>query len=277
MRYGNAAWGLRETPLEKQLAITRDMGVDLLELSIAGYDKDFLQVGAPDAQIAQVRDWFAQYGVKLECACTGNDFTGDDCAEQVAKVKAVIAIAAKLGIKYLRIFAGFSSDSVVIGRRAERMLAALREVNAAAQAAKVVLVVETHGGVAVNADAPACPDGDVLVHFASPTTRVDMWPAILATGVSINYDPANLAAMGDSDPVAFYRKFSANIPYMHLKDFRDVPGGVRPAACGEGRLDWKKLMDAVRDFSGPALIEYELPGDIEDGLKRSLKFLQKTH
>ena len=40
MQLGNAAWGLRETPLEQQLAITAAMGLDLLELSIAGYDRE---------------------------------------------------------------------------------------------------------------------------------------------------------------------------------------------------------------------------------------------
>ena len=49
MELGNAAWGLRETPLEQQLAITAAMGVPLLELSIAGYDRDFLQLDADDA------------------------------------------------------------------------------------------------------------------------------------------------------------------------------------------------------------------------------------
>ncbi|UKI31171.1 MAG: hypothetical protein L6W00_25615 [Lentisphaeria bacterium] len=60
-----------------------------------------------------------------------------------------------------------------------------------------------------------------------------------------------------------------------MKDFRSVEGGVLPAACGEGRLDWPKLMAALGDYDGPALIEYELPGDVEDGLRRSLAFLKE--
>lgn len=268
MRLGNAAWGLRETPLEKQLRITHEMGLELLELSIAGYDKDFLQLDATAAQIAEVKMLFAKYGVKLECACTGNDFTNDDAEAQIGKVKKVIDIAAQLRVKYLRIFAGFNSDSIVYGKRFAAALDALFRVARYAETKNVVLAVETHGGVAQN--------GDALVHFNSITTRVDTWREILATGVSINYDPANLAAVGNADPVAFYEIFKEHIQYVHLKDFRDVMGGVTPAACGEGRLDWPKLLSALKSYDGPALIEYELPEDVEDGLKRSLKFLNRN-
>jgi len=244
------------------------MGLDLLELSIAGYDKDFLQLDATAGQIAEVKVLFAKYGVKLECACTGNDFTNDDVEAQIEKVNKVIDIAAQLGVKYLRIFAGFNSDSVVYGRRFVAALDALLRVARYADTKNVILAVETHGGVAEN--------GDALVHFNSITTRIDTWREILASGVSINYDPANLAAVGSPDPVAFYEIFKEHIKYVHLKDFRNVMGGVTPAACGEGRLDWHKLLSVLKAYDGPALIEYELPYDVENGLNRSLKFLNQN-
>ena len=267
MQLGNAAWGLRETPLEQQLAITAAMGLDLLELSIAGYDRDYLQLDADEKKIAEAANLFRKYNVRLDCACTGNDFTGDDAPEQLARVKTVIDIASKLGVKLLRIFAGFRSDSEVAGPRFTRMLDCLRAAADYAAPRNVTLAVETHGGVMNN--------GDALIHFASATTRIDWWDDILSTGVSINYDPANFAAVGATDPVAFYTRFKNRIKYVHLKDFRSVEGGVLPAACGEGRLDWPKLMAALGDYDGPALIEYELPGDVEDGLRRSLAFLKE--
>ena len=98
---------------------------------------------------------------------------------------------------------------------------------------------------------------------------------LLETGVAVTYDPANLAAAGQGEPAAFFRRFREHIPYIHLKDFRDVPGGVLPAACGEGRLDWPELMAALKEFDGPAMIEYELTGDVRDGMRRSLDFLKR--
>ncbi len=267
MQYGLAAWGLREESLENQLKITTDLGLDLLEFSIANYDKDALQLGATDAEIEAVKAMFKKYGVRLECGCTGNDFTGDDVTEQIAKVKAVIDIAAKLGVRYLRIFAGFSSDSVVVGEKFIAMLNALETVNDYAKDKSVTLCVETHGGV-------TALDNGALVHFNSVSTRTDHWKEIVKTGVSITYDPANLTAVGTTCAPAFYKQFKEHISYIHLKDFRDVVGGVTPAACGEGRLNWSRLMEVLKDFDGPAMIEYELPRDVRDGMKRSLEFLE---
>ena len=266
MRYGLAAWGLREESLESQLAMTRELGLELLEFSIANYDKDALQVGSSDEEIENVKKLFAQYGVKLECGCTGNDFTGDDVAEQITKVKAVIDIAAKLGLKYLRIFAGFTSDSLVYGERFDKMIAALKEVNDHAAPKGVTLCVETHGGV-------TCMDNGALLHFHSPSTRADMWKKIAETGVSMTYDPANLSGVGMPAPGEFYKEFKAIITYMHLKDFKDVPGGEAPAACGEGRIDWKRLWNDLKGYDGPAMVEYEVVEDVKDGMIRSLNFL----
>ena len=128
--------------------------------------------------------------------------------------------------------------------------------------------METHGGVTAS-------PGGAQVHFNSVSTRADRWRELLETGVAVTYDPANLAAAGQGEPAAFFRRFREHIPYIHLKDFRDVPGGVLPAACGEGRLDWPELMAALKEFDGPAMIEYELTGDVRDGMRRSLDFLKR--
>lgn len=268
MDLGLAAWGLRNETLESQLEITSSLGVDLLELSISGSPGDRLQVWSSDEDIEKVKALFAKYNIRLECACTGNDFTDGDVPAQIGKVKSVINICSKLGVKYLRIFAGFLSDSVVIEDRFETMMKALKEVNDYAASKKVTLCCETHGGVATLKNG-------ALVHFNSITTRVDTWNEILKTGVSICYDPANLAAVGSICPVKFYTDFADSIKYMHLKDFKDVPGGVTPVACGEGRLDWHLLATAVKKYSGPALIEYEITADVRDGMARSINFLNK--
>lgn len=269
MRYGLAAWGLREESLESQLRITRELGLDLLEFSIANCTTDVLQVGSSDAEIEEVKSLFRKYGVSPECGCTGDDLTENDVDRQREKLTEVVGIAAKLGVRYLRVFAGFNSDSVVYGERLERMLAAMRDLHAAASARNVVICIETHGGVT------AFPNG-ALLHFHSVTTRTDSLKRILETGVSLCYDPANLSAVGSVSPEEFYRLFKDRIPYIHLKDFKDVPGGIVPVACGEGRLDWRALMTALKDYDGPAMIEYELPGDVRDGMARSLDFLRKN-
>jgi len=272
IEFGNAAWGLRETPLEEQLKLTQAMGLRLLELSIANGANDFLQQDSSPERIRQAKELYAKYEVRPQCAATGNDFTSESADEVRASldtVKRVIDVAAAAGVGILRIFAGFSSDSAVTGERFDRMVKTLALAASHAKGTGVRLAIETHGGVTAV--------GNALHHFNTVTTRVDtirmLIDALPASEVGINYDPANLAAVGDSAPQRWFELFRERIILVHLKDFRDVKGGIVPAGCGEGRLDWKKLMATLRGFDGPALIEYELPADIEDGLRRSLRFL----
>ena len=275
MEYGNAAWGLRELPLEEQLKLTQAMGLHLLELSIANYHRDVLQPDASAEQIRQVKALFAQYDVRPDCGATGNDFTAGsatDVRESLDRVKRAADIAAALGVKVLRIFAGFTSDSLVYGERFDRALEALQLEAEHVRGTGVRLAIETHGGVAAT--------GDVLHHSATVTTRIDTMRKLLeslpAAEIGMNYDPANLAAVGDAAPERWFGLFRDRIVLVHLKDFRDVPGGIVPAGCGEGRLDWKALPAVLKEYDGPALIEYELPADVEDGLRRSLRFLKQN-
>ncbi|EIP97552.1 sugar phosphate isomerase/epimerase [Opitutaceae bacterium TAV1] len=295
---GTASWGFRETPLEKQLAITRSLGLTTLELGIAGHENDVLQVGATTETMENVRALFEKHGVAFTHASTGNDFTSADpaaVAADLAKVKAVIEIAQKLGIRYLRIFAGFSAmaDVPVGGDRWKRMVASLSAAADHAARHNIVLTVETHGGVR---GVPEIPGS--VVHFHSTSTHPDLlakWLAEADPRLRLLFDPANLGAVGmnTDEVIALYKKLSPRIAAMHLKDFApataaqktaatkaapanaaDIAKAVFPSAAGEGPLDYKRLLAAFADYNGAGIIEYELTADIEDGLRRSLKVLR---
>ena len=145
MMFGNASWGFRETPLEEQLRITKDMGLAVLELGIANAPKD-VPLSVTDEEIAEIKDSYKKYGIDLCCAATGNDFSNGD-KNDLPKVRKVIDICEKLGVKYLRIFAGFSPVAEVKGERWDNMIECLKEVAEYAKDKNVYPVVETHGGV----------------------------------------------------------------------------------------------------------------------------------
>lgn len=275
MQPGNAAWGFRETPLEQQLEITRKLGLSLLETGIAGHENDRLQAGATDADIAGVRSLFENVGVSLACASTGNDFTQPDeagCLADLEKVMEVLSIGSRLGVRQLRIFAGFSPAEEVVGKRWERMVACLNAAAAEARRRGIALVVETHGGVG------NVPGG--IAHFHSTSTQPSLlarWLGEVPPDIGILFDPANLGAVGMSETqmLALYNALHPRIAAFHLKDFRRVGvSALQPCACGEGQLDWGVLWPEFRRFPGPGLVEYELTADIEDGLKRTLQFLE---
>lgn len=267
MIFGNASWGFRETPLEKQLEITAGMGLGLLELGIANAPAD-LPLGASDAELCEVKRLFERYGVSLECAATGNDFTNGDKSD-VEKLKGVIDICESLKIKYLRIFAGFSPVDEVTGSRWRIMTDCLNEVYSYAAPKGVVPVVETHGGV------NELDDG--VEHFFSTSSQPEALLKMISEvdGIKINYDPANLYAVGIKNPESVYEQIKDKVVYIHLKDFVTLPSGhLVPAACGESDMDWSAILKPLSDFDGPALFEYENTQDVADGCKRCYDYIK---
>lgn len=261
MMFGSASWGFRETPLEKQLKITKMLGLHTLELGIANAPRD-LPLDASDEVIRHVKALYDKFDLKLICAATGNDFTCGNNGD-VIKIKRVIDICEKLGVKYLRIFAGFSPKNHVTGERWEYMINCIKEVLDYAK--NVEPVIETHGGV------NEFPDG--VEHFASVSTRVETLLKI--PHIKYLFDPANIFAAGEN-PLAVYEKIKDRVRVVHLKDFVTLESGrLKPAACGDGKMNWKELMDAMKDTDYPMLFEYENTEDIEQGLKKSFDYIKE--
>ena len=270
MQYGLAAWGLRLTPLRDQLAMTKRLGVRHLELGIAGFRTDLLQADSSACFTDTVRALFRENNLTPACAATGNDFTlpkESDTLVSLDRTLAALKLADALGIRYLRIFAGFSPVAEVTGERYRLLVDCLRKVYQAAKQTQVIPVMETHGGVDVLADG-------TVRHFASISTEDETLEKLLndIPAMKLNFDPANLHVLG-KDVAAFYRRYREKIAYVHLKDFVRQGMGWSPAACGEGNMDWPGLLTEMRSFEGPALLEYEIPADAERGFADSLKFL----
>ncbi len=267
MKLGNASWGFRETPLEKQLEITKNMGLTVLELGIANAPKD-IPLEADKKALDVVKVLYEKYGIELLCAATGNDFSCDSRAD-VEKVKKVIDICSYLGVKILRIFAGFSPADEVTGSRWDSMIECLAECGVYAEQKQVTLTIETHGGV------NGFEDG--VEHFHSTSTKEELLVKMLTElpeYINVNYDPANLRAVGYKKPEEIYVLIKNRVAAVHLKDFTVLPSGhLKPAACGEGDIDWKAVLEALSGFEGPVLFEYENVEDIEEGSRRCLDFI----
>ena len=188
MKFGNASWGFRETPLEEQLAITQSMGLKILELSIANAPGD-IPLTVSDEELAEVKKLYDKYDIELCCAATGNDFSNGD-KNDVEKIKRVIDICSILGVRYIRIFAGFSPVAEVVGDRWDNMIECITEVAEYAKDKSVYPVIETHGGVI------AYDDG--VEHFLSTSAdEKTMYKMMneLPDNVKVNFDPANLWAV----------------------------------------------------------------------------------
>lgn len=267
MKFGNAAWGFRETPLEQQLQITKDLGLKVLELGIANAPND-IQIGG---DTKAVKELYRKYGIELVCAATGNDFSTGS-RDDVTKIMAVIDMCADMGVRYLRIFAGFSPVAEVTGKRWDNMIDCLRTVAEYGKSRNVIPVVETHGGV------DSFDDGGVR-HFHTTSTTPETLKKMLKElpdNVGINYDPANLYAVGIKNPDEVYQEIKDKVCYIHMKDFAPMPSGnIKPAACGESDMDWKTILDGIGQRDIIALFEYENTWDIKEGCMRCYDYIKQ--
>lgn len=268
---GAAAWGFRELNLEDQLELCCRMGFSSLELGIANAPKD-IPLNVTDEEIRQVCALYQKHRMSLWCAATGNDFTlPSDVEEQIQKVKNVIVICEKANITYLRIFAGFSSVTDVVGECWERMICAINEVADFAEEHHVKLAIETHGGVTAFADG--------VEHFDSVTTAyatLEKMQMEIRKNILFVFDPANLAAAGEKDLLRTFSLLRERIAYMHLKNYIKLPSGhLDPAPLGPGVYDWETFQAGIGDWEGKYLIEFEKPEILERGCQESIDYLCK--
>jgi sugar phosphate isomerase/epimerase len=64
---------------------------------------------------------------------------------------------------------------------------------------------------------------------------------------------------GGGDPIAMIKKYPGRTKTTHLKDF-----GVKDAAIGEGKVDWKTLLETYESVGGTEwyIVEYESPNPL---------------
>lgn len=273
IRIGAAGWGFREMDVPRQLDVVKELGLHSLELGIANAPKDVREDAAVEV-LEQIRSAYVQRGISLEFAATGNDFTLAEEAlveADVKKVLRVVDICSFLGIRCLRIFAGFSPYGEVDEMRFQRMIRALNLVTRYGKDQGVTAAVETHGGVAGFSDG--------VLHFHSVTTEITCLERLVKeTDESLKFvfDPANLDAIPGADGKEVLELLGPRISYVHVKDFVRLPGDhLRSAAMGEGRADWKGMIKQVLRWTGDLMIEYEETEDIRDGTRRSRDFLER--
>ena len=267
MKFGNAAWGLRETSLEEQFKITAKMGLDILEIGIANAPMD-IPLDVTEEKLLEIKVLSEKYGINILAAATGNDFTTG--TEDIEKIKKVIDICKKLAITNLRFFAGFTPLKEMNEDIFEMMINSLTDVCSYAKENGVVPVIETHGAV-------ECYD-DGVEHIMSTTTDLDTLKRIMDAipdNARICFDPANLYAVGVGNPELFFKTLKDKIAYAHFKDFKELPSGhIKPSYCGDSDMNWSTILNEMQDFEGFAVFEYENTEDIITGLQKCYEYVR---
>lgn len=165
-----------------------------------------------------------------------------DNPERLRQVDAVARLMKRLGIRTGSFYPGFKAE----GREWEEVLAdtaaSIREMLPVAQRHDVTLTVE--------------------LHAHTPFETIKQGRRLLETvpELRIAYDPSHFALRGIdlSDTEVFFSRTG----HFHL---RDAAPGKMHVACGEGTIDFERVVGALTraGYHGDVSLEY-LPGSVEN-------------
>lgn len=269
---GIGEWGFRELPFEEHCRIASKFGFKYLELGMGGEFKGRLQSGMTQAELDTILECIREYGLKTPFMCLENDFTKggvEEVREEAKRVCRAAKLSKSFGVTHLRLFAGFTPLEEMTGDKWDNMIRAFQMVEAEIRSYGMVISIETHGAL--------FSQGKGRRHVPTVSTNKTALKRMLGelpAGVGINFDPGNLRPV-QSDPVISYLDIlNGRINYCHLKDWLDNGDGSWTAAgVGDGDMPWPELL-AKTTFDGIYLIEYEPVHDVEDGIRRSLRYLR---
>jgi L-ribulose-5-phosphate 3-epimerase len=156
-------------------------------------------------------------------------------------IRAIAALAQKLGLKLVTFHAGFLPHEEADPSFA-KMLRRLGETADAFQAAGIALGLETGQETA-----------PVLVQLLQKLKRPN---------VGVNFDPANMILYDKGDPITALRTLGPWIRQVHIKDARrtKVPGSWgEEVAAGTGEVAWRSFFATLRElnYRGDFVIERE--------------------
>lgn len=252
---------------EEALAKCAEIGVETVEFEIGEYDKF---IPYTEEQVKEIKAGFAKYGIGISSICAEvGGFTIEDRGEvdnRVVKVKTVIDNAVKLGTKIVQFHIGklgegdvrkFDCELKNDSDPEENLVYALKELDAYAKKAGVVLATET-------GPEPGCK----LAEF------------IKSNGfecVAVNFDPANLC-MNGFDVIQCAKDLKGLIVQTHAKDgiFGSVKDGYKEVALGEGDVPWEEYLKTLKEqgFEGNFIIERECGDKPSDDIAKAAAFLK---
>ena len=253
-RLGVCSWSLRaRTPTELARRV-RATGLERLQLGLDPLRRGAWRVteveralAAAKLQLCSAMLGFAgeDYSTPASIAATGGLRPTAHWAENLARVRAVAALAWRLRLPLVSFHAGFLPRD---RRDPERALMVGR-------LAQVTEIFAAHGvGVALETGQE---DTETLLAVLAETGH---------PGLGVNFDPANLLLYGTGEPLEALAALLPVLRQVHVKDARrsSAPGEWgQEVAVGDGEVDWPGCLALLEraGFDGELMIEREAGSD----------------
>lgn len=269
---GCGEWGFRNRRLSDYFDLVTSLGFRHLEFGIGGGWPGRLPDEPSTADIDAFLTLAERHQVTTHYCCLENDFTLLDPtlhAGQLHKVLQQMKVAARLGARVIRLFAGFTPVEVMTEILWKQLLAALNQCLALASELGLSIAIETHGAIIPLADGSVMHRHTVTTDRAALSRLIQELPTL-----RFNFDPGNLKAANPADRLYASDLLAGRINYCHMKDWKRHGTGWVACAPGDDDLDYRTLLP-IAGFDGVYLIEYEPLEDTVDGFQRSLAYLRR--
>jgi len=231
-------------------------GYDLL--AIAGYYHTLSMEDDP----LEVKTWLDELGLKASAVSAHSPLMRPEVS--IPYLTKAIRYASDLGAPVVTTDEGIKPDWMSEKEAFDIMRYSIRQVMQVAERHEVTLGLEPHQGYTVRKDTFI----RILDLSHSPRWRV-------------NWDTGNFYLGGKDDPYDALDAVADKLCHLHAKDISirqsesergEVTGTPVGCACGEGVVDWPKVVDILRrhNYDGVVCVEC---GTV-DQADRSLKYLQ---
>lgn len=218
--------------LADQLTVLRELQIGYLELR-GVWGKNVLALS--DAEAAQVKTECEQYGIAVSAIGSpiGKSPLVEPIEPVIANLERIIAIAAMVGTRRVRIFSFYPPDISTNAHYDQHVTEAvdrLKRLAAVAEAAGVQLLLENEKHIV----------GDTIARCHTLLTQVNS-PALVFA-----WDPANFVQVGETAITErAWPQLGQHTGYVHIKDSRLADGTVQPAGQGDGQVGL--LLSHLRD------------------------------
>lgn len=271
---GCGEWGLRNLPMEEHFTTAQRLGFRYMEFGIGGGHVGRLPEEPTVKDVKAFLKLSTKHSIQTPFCCLDNDFTMPNLLKHMRSVETVIEqinAAADCGATQVRLFVGNTPYERMSDDSWRRMIEAFETCNTVCADLGLRIAIETQGVLKQN------PDGSIS-HFSSASTSFEGLNRLvddLPPAIGFNYDPANIKAAEDNCQDLHLPLLNHRISYCHLKDWKRSGDGWVPCAVGESNLNYEPLLEQMR-YDGVYLVEYDGPDDLEEGIRRSVNYLNRV-
>jgi len=263
----SGSWGQARLSLEDTIARAGALGFDGIMLAAKRPHASLLDMKGDERR--RLRAHMEKIGVGHACLAAYTNFTADaEHSEvphremQIHYVGELCRLAVDLGGKVVRIFTGYENSGLPYAQAWDLTVSAVKECARLAADAGAAIAVQNHHDLAGHADA--------LLQFLravdEPACRAafDAWAPALQ-GDDIVAAAKKLARFTVHTTVADYVRMPRFRYQPELVNYRREADYIQAVPVGEGFIDYKGFLTALRENGFNGYVAYEMCSPLRDG------------